>query len=72
MPVLTDRRSGTVEQFDDPAGYGTVVDADGRSWFFHCTQLADGTRRIALGAAVTFRPAAGPTGWEAYDIRSPA
>ena len=31
MPVLTDRRTGTVEHFDDPAGYGTVLDGDGAS-----------------------------------------
>ena len=69
MPVLTARRRGAVAQFDDPAGYGTVLDVDGQSWFFHCTQIADGTRTIAEGAPVTFRPAAGPMGWEAYDLR---
>lgn len=72
MPVLTDRRTGTVERFDDPAGHGTVLDGDGRSWFFHCTQIADGTRSIAEGTPVTFRPAPGPMGWEAYDLRPPA
>ena len=71
MPVLTDRRTGTVERFDDPAGYGTVVDGGGRSWFFHCTQIADGTRTIAEGTAITFQPAAGPMGWEAHDLRPP-
>ena len=28
------------------AGYGTVADADGAEWFFHCTAIADGTRTI--------------------------
>jgi cold shock protein len=69
VPVTTERRQGTVDRFDDPAGYGTVVDADGRAWFFHCTQIADGTRTIAEGAVVTFEPAAGPMGWEAHDLR---
>ena len=58
MPVLTDRRTGTVERFDDPAGDGTVVDGGG-------------TRTIAEGTAITFQPAAGPMGWEAHDLRPP-
>lgn len=27
---------------------------DGRELFFHCTQIADGSRTIAVGAPVTF------------------
>ena len=69
MPVLTDRRTGTVERFDDPAGYGTVVDGGGRSWFFHCTQIADGTRTIAVGTEVTFELLARLGRWEASMIR---
>jgi len=62
---------GTVESFDDPRGYGTVVADDGRGpWFFHCTAIADGTRTIEAGAAVTFEVRAGHLGrYEAIDIR---
>ncbi len=62
---------GRVASFDDPGGYGTVVADDGRGpWFFHCTAIADGTRTIEDGAAVTFEVVAGHQGrYEARDIR---
>jgi cold shock CspA family protein len=60
---------GTVVEFDDPRGLGTVVTADGERFPFHCTQIADGTRTIDVGAAVTFSVAPGPLGrWEAVGI----
>ena len=41
--------------FDDAEGYGTVArPSDGAEHFFHCTAIADGTRTIDVGAAVTF------------------
>lgn len=61
---------GKVVSFDDFAGWGTLVEADGSERFFHCTQIADGTRTIELGATVTFVLA--PVGigtWEATDLR---
>jgi cold shock CspA family protein len=45
---------GTVTAFDERAGYGTVTADDGTEHFFHCTQIADGTRTIAVGTRVTF------------------
>jgi ferredoxin len=45
---------GTVTEFDDAAGYGHITDTEGRHVFFHCTQIADGTRTIAVGASVSF------------------
>jgi len=61
---------GTVADFDEPKGYGTVRATDGRDLFFHCTQIADGTRTIPVGAAVDFEVVAGHKGnWEAADIR---
>jgi CspA family cold shock protein len=47
-------RNGTVTAFDDYAGLGTVRASDGTAYPFHCTQIADGTRTIAVGATVTF------------------
>jgi CspA family cold shock protein len=62
-------RHGTVVEFDDPRGLGTVVGVDGQRYPFHCTQIADGTRTLAVGAEVTFRVEPGPLGrWEAVAI----
>jgi cold shock CspA family protein len=62
---------GTVADFDEHKGYGTVRDAqDGREVFFHCTQIADGSRTIAVGTEVTFDVVAGHLGrWEAISLR---
>jgi cold shock CspA family protein len=61
---------GTVVEFDEHKGYGTVRDGtDGRELFFHCTQIADGSRTIAPGTEVTFDVVAGHLGrWEAIAI----
>lgn len=41
--------------YHDQKGYGTVrVDDDGRELFFHCTAIADGSRSIEVGIAVSF------------------
>jgi cold shock CspA family protein len=62
-------RTGTVLEFDDPKGYGTIRAADGSEYFFHCTRIADGTRTIEPGAAVTFTVVPGHHGrYEAADI----
>ena len=51
--------TGTVSEFDDAAGLGTVTADDGTSYRFHCTAIADGTRTIAVDTKVEFelRPA---------------
>ena len=45
---------GTVTTFDDAAGLGEVTTDDGATYPFHCTQIGDGTRTIAVGTAVEF------------------
>jgi cold shock protein len=55
-------RQGTVEDFDEGRGLGTVVDDDGGRYPFHCTALVDGTRSVAVGARVVFTPAPGHLG----------
>jgi cold shock protein len=61
---------GSVVAFDEDKGYGTVRASDGRDLFFHCTQIADGTRTIDVGADVTFDVVAGHLGrYEAAAIR---
>ena len=61
---------GVVADFDEQKGYGTVRDADdGRELFFHCTQIADGSRTIPAGTEVTFGVVAGHMGrWEAVAV----
>ena len=46
--------SGIVVEFDAERGLGRIDAVDGRMFPFHCTQIADGTRSIAVGAAVRF------------------
>lgn len=65
------RHAGVVTEFDHDRGYGTVSDGGAEDgWFFHCTAIADGSRTIAVGTAVTFTLVAGRRGrWEAMDLR---
>jgi len=55
-------RTGVVAEFDDPRGLGTVLGDDGRRYPFHCTAVADGTRRIDVGAPVVFVTGSGHLG----------
>lgn len=56
--------------FDEAVGLGTVRSGDGRDLGFHCTQIADGSRSIDPGTAVTFEFVAGRRGqWEAGYLR---
>ena len=58
--------TGTVIGFDDDRGWGTVRAEDGAEHFFHCVAVADGSRTIAVGAAVRFVVRPGLLGcWEA-------
>jgi len=62
-------RQGTVAEFDEPKGFGTVRTETGDEFFFHCTQISDGTRTIAVGTPVCFRVIAGHLGrWEAAAV----
>ncbi|MCU0269427.1 MAG: cold shock domain-containing protein [Acidimicrobiales bacterium] len=61
--------TGVVSSFDEARGYGLVTADDGTELFFHCTQIADGTRTIEVGRAVSFRVVAGRRGrWEAAEL----
>lgn len=60
---------GTVAEFDEHVGLGRIKGDDGRSYPFHCTQLADGSRSIDVGASVRFDVVAGHLGqWEAARV----
>jgi len=59
---------GEVTEFDEPRGLGTI-ESGGVAYPFHCTQIADGTRTIAVGTAVRFEVHPGGMGrWEATAI----
>jgi cold shock CspA family protein len=51
---VSDSIRGTVTAFDETRGRGVVTADDGRAFEFHSTRIADGTRRIPVGVAVTF------------------
>jgi cold shock CspA family protein len=64
--------SGIVEEFDDPRGLGVIAGDDGRRYPFHCTAIADGSRRVAVGTRVVFTAGAGHLGRvEARAVRDP-
>jgi len=48
MPV------GTVTAFDDHVGLGEVQSETGDVYLFHCVEIADGSRTIAVGTPVEF------------------
>ncbi len=64
---------GTVSAFDEAVGLGAITTADGTDYPFHCTQIADGSRTIAVGTPVAFIARAGLAGrWEAFELRPSA
>ena len=65
---MTEQRSGTVAEFDAHVGLGVVRDDDGSSWPFHCTAIADGSRRIETGTRVSYRVTPGLGRWEAWEL----
>jgi cold shock CspA family protein len=60
---------GRVVAFDERRGLGEVEGSDGARYPFHCTRIADGSRTVQPGQAVTFAVVPGRLGdWEAVDI----
>ncbi|MCU1359679.1 MAG: hypothetical protein JWN99_968 [Ilumatobacteraceae bacterium] len=62
-------KRGTVTDFDQQVGLGTVTDDAGTAWPFHCIAIADGSRTIEIGRTVTFESLPKLGRWEATDIR---
>ena len=63
------KRQGTVARFDAERGLGEITAADGATYPFHSTVIADGSRTIAVGTAVEFEVIAGHLGrWEASEV----
>ena len=45
---------GTVTEFDEHRGLGSITSDDGRAFPFQCVAIADGSRSIPAGTAVEF------------------
>ena len=68
IPRVGSRREGMVVAYDDKVGYGEVEAGESRYWF-HCTELLDGSRHAEPGQRVTFRIVPGHLGrWEAAEL----
>ncbi len=59
---------GSVTDFDERVGLGVVTTDDDVDYPFHCTQIADGSRTISVGATVTFELAPRLGRWEAVEV----
>lgn len=62
------RMRGHVVEFDEHRGLGVVSAGSGETYMFHCVELVDGTRTIAVGAAVEFEVRAKFSRPEAFSI----
>ena len=63
---------GTVTEWDDARGVGTVTTDDGRALDLQCTHLADGTRTTSVGTRVVVAVAPGHHGrWQAVGVSAP-
>ncbi len=47
--------TGTVTEFSDDRGLGTITTGDGRPYLFHVVEIADGSRSIEIGRSVGFQ-----------------
>jgi CspA family cold shock protein len=65
---MSERIAGVVAEFDAHVGLGVVASSNGDSFPFHCTQIANGSRTIDVGASVTFVVVDRFKGPEAYEI----
>ena len=54
MRIGVEVRHGSVTAFDESRGLGEITDECGEVFAFHCVEIADGTRSIAVGTPVRF------------------
>ncbi len=59
--------TGVVTAFDVERGLGEVTGSDGTTFSFHCVAIADGSRTIDVGVAVTFDVVPGRLGLDEAD-----
>ena len=62
---------GVIDEFDADVGVGRLRSEGGESFFFHCVDIEDGTRRIDVGVQAQGRRAVGHLGHdEVVAVRS--
>lgn len=61
---------GTVTAFDVHVGLGEITGTDGAVVMFHCAEIADGSRNIAVGVEVEYEIVTKFSRAEASAIRS--
>jgi len=61
--------TGTVTAFDEAVGLGVVTSEDGMDHAFHCIEIADGSRSVAVGTPVSFDLLAKFGRYEAANLR---
>ncbi len=63
------QRTGRVVAFDASRGLGEVEESGGARRAFHCTQVADGSRQVPVGATVRYVLVPASLGvWEASEV----
>jgi hypothetical protein len=63
------QHTGRVVAFDAARGLGEIVEPDGTRRAFHCTQVADGSRSVPVGAEVRYVLVPASLGiWEASEV----
>jgi len=66
------REVATVKWFNDPKGYGFLVDSDGADVFVHYRNIepeSDGFKTLKEGQQVEFLPVQTGKGWSAAEVR---
>jgi len=64
---------GVVRDFDEQRGDGVLETPSGETFYFHCVDIADGTRMITMGASVVATRRVGLRGRdEAAGVYSPS
>lgn len=53
---------GVVDSFDEQRGDGSVLSRDGRRYYFHCVNIADGSRTILVSTPVIAERSVGRLG----------
>ena len=66
---MTERCRGQVIQYDPARGHGRIEDSQGRLFFVHYRDLAEGTE-LAAGDAVEFLPLLNRKGHIAQEVRA--
>jgi hypothetical protein len=52
--VRGSRPTGSVVEFDAAVGLGAIEALTGERYAFHCIEIADGSRAVAIGSIVSF------------------